>query len=146
VTQCAQAGSQLPLLLPRSDARQVWSQAFLLHCSMHGPSHVAVAQCGNTVAYTVQNLVDSLTVTVDTPAHNRLSEVAICFGGKLLRGNRTQKASSEPALPLRETLLCRSACCYCSALPMQVHSSSYQAFASPSYPELAILGVDTEWR
>lgn len=79
-------GSQLPLLLPRSDARQ--------------------------------NLVDSLTVAVDTPAHNRLSEVAICFGGKLLRGNRAQK----------------------------VHSSSYQAFASPSYPELAIMGVETEWR
>jgi L-asparaginase type I len=79
-------GSQLPLLLPRSDARQ--------------------------------NLVDSLTVAVDTPPHNRLSEVAICFGGKLLRGNRAQK----------------------------VHSSSYQAFASPSYPELAIMGVETEWR
>ncbi len=57
----AQTGSQLPLLLPRSDARQ--------------------------------NLVDSLTVAVDIPAHNRLSEVSICFGGKLLRGNRAQKVT-----------------------------------------------------
>lgn len=44
-------------------------------------------------------------------------EVAICFGGSLLRGNRTQK----------------------------VDSSSYQAFASPSYPPLAKLGVNVDW-
>ena len=43
-----------------------------------------------------QNLVDSLTVAVDTPPHNRLSEVAICFGGKLLRGNRAQKVGWQP--------------------------------------------------
>jgi len=79
-------GSQLPLLLPRSDARQ--------------------------------NLVDSVCAAVDSPPHNRLQEVAVCFGGKLLRGNRAQK----------------------------VDSSSYQAFASPSYPELAIMGVDIDWK
>lgn len=28
----------------------------------------------------------------------------------------------------------------------QVDSSSYQAFASPSYPELAIMGVDIDWK
>lgn len=41
----------------------------------------------------------------------------MCFGGRLLRGNRTQK----------------------------VDSSSYQAFDSPSYPPLATLGVNTDW-
>lgn len=79
-------GSQLPLLQPRSDARQ--------------------------------NLVDAVCAAVDAPPHNRLQEVAICFGGKLLRGNRTQK----------------------------VDSSSYQAFASRSYPQLAVLGVDINWK
>ncbi len=38
-----------------------------------------------------QNLMDSVCAAVDTPPHNRLQEVAICFGGKLLRGNRAQK-------------------------------------------------------
>ena len=41
----------------------------------------------------------------------------MCFGGKLLRGNRTQK----------------------------VNSSSYQAFATPTYPPLATLGVNVDW-
>ncbi len=31
-------------------------------------------------------------------------------------------------------------------VPAQVDSSSYQAFASPSYPELAIMGVDIDWK
>lgn len=65
-----------------------------------------------------QNLVDAVCAAVDTPHHNRLQEVAICFGGKLLRGNRAQK----------------------------VDSSCYQAFGSPSYSELAVLGVDIDWR
>lgn len=80
-------GSQLPLRLPRSDARQ--------------------------------NLVDALTCAVAeaAPPHPKFREVAICFGGVLLRGNRAQK----------------------------VHSSAYRAFASPSYPPLASLGVDVDW-
>lgn len=80
-------GSQVPLAMPRSDARQ--------------------------------NLIDSLTcaVAAHSPPHVSLSEVAICFGGKLLRGCRAQK----------------------------VHSSTYQAFDSPSYPPLAQLGVEIEW-
>ena len=41
----------------------------------------------------------------------------MCFGGKLMRGNRSQK----------------------------VNSSAYTAFDSPSYPHLAALGVDVEW-
>ena len=41
----------------------------------------------------------------------------MCFGGKLMRGNRTQK----------------------------VDSSAYQAFDSPSYPPLAELGVNVDW-
>ena len=59
VTQCA--GSQLPLAMPRSDARQ--------------------------------NLIDSMTCATAffTPPHVLLQEVAICFGGRLMRGNRTQK-------------------------------------------------------
>jgi len=80
-------GSQLPLLLPRSDARQ--------------------------------NLIDSITVATagTAPPYVQLREVAICFGGKLLRGNRAQKSNS----------------------------AIYQAFSSPSYPELAKLGVEVDW-
>ena len=85
-------GSQLPLAMPRSDARQ--------------------------------NLIDSITCATAACLTNPLSrypvhfeEVAICFGGKLMRGNRTRK----------------------------VHSSVYQAFDSPMYPHLAELGVEVEW-
>ena len=80
-------GSQIPLALPRSDARQ--------------------------------NLIDALTCAVasQNPPHVQLQEVAICFGGKLLRGNRAQK----------------------------INTTTYQAFDSPSYPALAQLGVDIEW-
>ena len=54
-------GSQLPLLMPRSDARQ--------------------------------NLIDSVTVATAffSPPHTALHEVAVCFGGRLMRGNRCQK-------------------------------------------------------
>ncbi|PNH10064.1 hypothetical protein TSOC_003253 [Tetrabaena socialis] len=57
----APAGSQLPLRAPRSDARQ--------------------------------NLLDSIQVatSASSPPHVSLQEVAVCFGGKLMRGNRTQK-------------------------------------------------------
>lgn len=51
------------------------------------------------------------------PPHPPFREVAICFGGLLLRGNRAQK----------------------------VHSTAYRAFDSPSYPPLARLGVDVDW-
>ena len=83
-------GSQLPLQLPRSDARQ--------------------------------NLVDALTCATAAhsppPAPTRgLREVAVCFGGLLLRGNRAQK----------------------------VHSQTYRAFESPTYPVLARLGVGVDW-
>lgn len=84
-------GSQLPLQLPRSDARQ--------------------------------NLVDALTCATaayaSTPAApaRGLREVAVCFGGLLLRGNRAQK----------------------------VHSQTYRAFESPTYPVLARLGVGVDW-
>eukprot|EP01026_Neomeris_dumetosa_P010293 TRINITY_DN13836_c0_g1_i11.p1 TRINITY_DN13836_c0_g1~~TRINITY_DN13836_c0_g1_i11.p1 ORF type:complete len:476 (+),score=54.06 TRINITY_DN13836_c0_g1_i11:39-1430(+) len=80
-------GSQLPLAMPRSDARQ--------------------------------NLIDSITCATSyfSPPHVELQEVGICFGGKLMRGNRAQK----------------------------VNSSQYAAFDSPSYPHLASLGVDIEW-
>jgi L-asparaginase/Glu-tRNA(Gln) amidotransferase subunit D len=94
-------GSQLPLASPRSDARQ--------------------------------NLIDGVSViaagsgfrgggggggaSAATAAAPLLQEVAVCFGGRLLRGNRCTKA----------------------------HSAHYGAFESPSYPPLAILGVDVEW-
>eukprot|EP00775_Hariotina_reticulata_P006054 gene6054-6292_t len=80
-------GSQLPLSSPRSDARQ--------------------------------NLIDALTcaTAASKPPHVSLNEVALCFGGKLMRGNRSQK----------------------------VNSSNYQAFDSPGYPHLATLGVEVEW-
>ena len=80
-------GSQLPLGLPRSDARQ--------------------------------NLVDALTVATApfAPPHVPFAEVAICFGGVLLRGNRAQK----------------------------VNAAHYRAFASPTWPPLARLGVEVEW-
>jgi hypothetical protein len=44
-------------------------------------------------------------------------EVAVCFGGRLMRGNRCQKT----------------------------HSSFYQAFDTLTYPYLANLGVDVDW-
>ena len=85
-------GSQLPLSMPRTDARQ--------------------------------NLVDSITCATvgfmpSLPLGERvnLQEVAICFGGKLLRANRARK----------------------------LHSSNYQAFDSPTYEPLAQLGVEVEW-
>lgn len=80
-------GSQIPLALPRSDARQNLVDSITCACACHYPPYV------------------------------QLSEVAICFGGKLLRGNRAQKWNS----------------------------SIYQAFDSPSYPVLAQLGVDVDW-
>ena len=85
-------GSQLPLAMPRSDARQ--------------------------------NLIDAITCATAACLSNPMSrypvhfeEVAICFGGKLLRGNRARK----------------------------VHSSVYDAFDTPMYPHLAKLGVEIEW-
>jgi L-asparaginase/Glu-tRNA(Gln) amidotransferase subunit D len=81
-------GSQLPLGLPRSDARA--------------------------------NLLDALTVATaprTPPGFVPFCEVAICFGGVLLRGNRAQK----------------------------VNATHYRAFASPTHPPLARLGVEVEW-
>lgn len=60
-----------------------------------------------------QNLIDALTCATA----GRLQEVALCFGGLLLRGNRSQKVSS----------------------------TAYRAFDSPSHPPLAVLGVDVAW-
>ena len=63
-----------------------------------------------------QNLIDSISCAVarreDGPI---LREVAVCFGGWLLRGNRIRKD----------------------------HTSRYNAFASPNYPPLAEIGVGT---
>lgn len=80
-------GSQLPLVMPRSDARQ--------------------------------NLIDTLTCATSgfTPPHVVCNEVSVCFGGVLLRGNRSRKTNA----------------------------SSYNAFSSPTYPPLAVLGVDVDW-
>lgn len=81
-------GSQLPLGMPRSDARQ--------------------------------NLIDAVTCATAgfSPPHVQLEEVAVCFGGSLLRGNRTRKTSA----------------------------TIYSAFSSPQYPPLAKLGVGIEWK
>lgn len=81
-------GSQLPLAMPRSDARQ--------------------------------NLLDAITCATAgfSPPHVQLEEVAVCFGGKLLRANRTRKTSA----------------------------TIYSAFDSPEYPALARLGVGVEWK
>ena len=58
-------GSQLPLSMPRSDARQ--------------------------------NLIDSMTIATAAfnPPHTTVQEVCVCFGGRLLRGNRAQKVNSS---------------------------------------------------
>ncbi len=48
----------------------------------------------------------------------QLQEVAVCFGGQLMRGNRAQK----------------------------VNASNYQAFDSPTYHKLALLGVEVDWQ
>eukprot|EP00180_Rhodochaete_pulchella_P001507 Plantae.Rhodophyta-Rhodochaete_pulchella.ctg23210.p1 GENE.Plantae.Rhodophyta-Rhodochaete_pulchella.ctg23210~~Plantae.Rhodophyta-Rhodochaete_pulchella.ctg23210.p1 ORF type:complete len:238 (+),score=24.23 Plantae.Rhodophyta-Rhodochaete_pulchella.ctg23210:2921-3634(+) len=74
-------GSQLPLMLGRTDARQ--------------------------------NLVDSMAVA----SAGKLREVALCFGGVVLRGNRAQKTNA----------------------------TVYRAFSSPTYPPLATVGVELEW-
>lgn len=76
------------------------------------------------------------------PPYVNLQEVAVCFGGYLLRGNRAQKINSSSyrvrhchlisafvAWDLRNTVL-----------------FGMQAFASPSYSHLATLGVDVEWK
>jgi len=81
-------GSQLPLSFARSDARQNLIDALTCCC--------ASRSCGGTVDF---------------------AEVAICFGGKLLRGNRASKTSA----------------------------TVYAAFSSPSYPALARLGVGVDW-
>ena len=81
-------GSQLPLAFARSDARQNLIDSLTVCC--------AAKSCGGDVDF---------------------AEVAICFGGKLLRGNRAQKLSA----------------------------TVYAAFDSPSYPALAKLGVGVEW-
>ena len=53
-----------------------------------------------------QNLIDSLTCATAffTPPHVLLQEVAICFGGRLMRGNCTQKAGPHAALVTRYCL------------------------------------------
>jgi len=81
-------GSQLPLSFARSDARQNLIDALTCCC--------ASRSCGGTVDF---------------------AEVAICFGGKLIRGNRASKTSA----------------------------TVYAAFSSPSYPTLARLGVGVDW-
>ena len=47
-----------------------------------------------------QNLIDSLTCATAffTPPHVLLQEAAICFGGRLMRGNCAQKARPHAAL------------------------------------------------
>jgi len=77
-------GSQRPLSMARSDARQ--------------------------------NLADAVTCAVDGIGFVR--EVCVCFGGLLLRGNRTKKT----------------------------HSIAYRAFSSPTFPPLARLGMDIIFR
>lgn len=60
-----------------------------------------------------QNLVDAVMVA----SSNIIQEVAICFGGVVLRANRTTK----------------------------MKSCAYTAFESPNYPPLATLGARVEW-
>jgi L-asparaginase len=81
-------GSQLPLAMARSDARQNVIDA--LTCC------VASVTCGGAIDF---------------------REVAVCFGGKLLRGNRVRKQSA----------------------------TIYAAFESPGFAPLAKLGVGVEW-
>jgi L-asparaginase/Glu-tRNA(Gln) amidotransferase subunit D len=95
-------GSQLPLASPRSDARQNLIDA--VTCIASGS--VGCAGRGGGSGSSGSALPAPL-----------LQEVAVCFGGRLLRGNRCTKA----------------------------HSAHYGAFESPSYPPLAVLGVDVEW-
>ena len=80
-------GSQLPLAMPRSDARQ--------------------------------NLIDSVSCATAgfVPPFISVNEVAVCFGGKLMRGNRVRKVSA----------------------------TIYSAFSSPSFPDLAHLGVGIDF-
>ncbi|KAL3147958.1 hypothetical protein ABBQ38_014253 [Trebouxia sp. C0009 RCD-2024] len=63
-----------------------------------------------------QNLIDAITCA--TAYFNPPHEVAVCFGGQLMRGNRAQK----------------------------VNASNYQAFDSPTYHKLALLGVEVDWQ
>jgi L-asparaginase len=61
----------------------------------------------------LQNLVGALQLAAD----GRLNEVAIYFGQRLLRGNRSSKLSTE----------------------------ALAAFASPNYPALAEVGIEPRW-
>ncbi len=115
--RAASAGSQLPLSMPRSDARQ--------------------------------DLIDSLTCATSffAPPHVQLQEVAICFGGRLMRGNRAQKACLHSPHTTHVFHWHRQPCYIITHRVSfaQVHSSSYRAFDSINYPPLATLGVDVDW-
>lgn len=97
-------GSQLPLASPRSDARQNLIDA--VTCIASGAVGCAGRGGGGGSGTGGSSLPAPL-----------LQEVAVCFGGRLLRGNRCTKA----------------------------HSAHYGAFESPSHQPLAVLGVDVEW-
>lgn len=112
-------GSQLPLALPRSDARQ--------------------------------NLLDSVccATAAFSPPHVHLQEVAVCFGGRLMRGNRSQKVNSSAYQVQRRA---PAGCSSHAGLPFQPDVKRcaapclhFQAFDSPTYPYLAEMGVDINW-
>lgn len=60
---------------------------------------------------------DNIVTSAIVAAEGRVPEVSLCFGGKLLRGNRSTKVSADDLL----------------------------AFDSPNYPQLADIGVDIRY-
>lgn len=80
-------GSQLPIGAPRTDGRE--------------------------------NLISSIEIAAakDTEGHSLVPEVCICFGSKLMRGNRTVKVNAE----------------------------AFKAFRSPNYPVLAEAGISIRY-
>jgi len=157
-------GSQVPLTLPRSDARQNLVDALTCATSFFNPPHThlqapppgrrplltlrpcrprapaqrtpvtdarasrapapSLCTCRQPPACPASGAPPKLRRAASGEGEETLpltsrapQEVAVCFGARLMRGNRVQK----------------------------VHSSAYRAFDSLTYPPLATLGVDVEW-
>ena len=103
-------GSQLPLALPRSDARQNLLDSVCCATAGFSPPHIhlqgAVGWCscsrvreagkGLRMHVDYSSVYTShLSLVVLPPPRAAATEVGLCFGGRLMRGNRAQKVNSN---------------------------------------------------
>ncbi len=84
---------QLHLPVPAAGCSTPCAAVPRLLCISTPAGHLPPARC----AQARQNLLDSLCCATASfsPPHVHLQEVAICFGGRLMRGNRAQKVNSS---------------------------------------------------